>query len=339
VTPPLVVQTAWLGDAVLTTPLLVALAEVHGPVDVVTSPAAVPLFATHPAVRAVLPYDKRGADRGVAGLRRMARRVRAGRYPAAYLAQGSLRSALLTRLAGIPRRVALADAPGRWLCTDLRPRHGTHEAERLCALADGAGPAPLTLGITAEDHAAAEAALARAGIATPFVALAPGSARANKRWPFYGALAAALSDDVSIVVIGARGEGTLLSPPAGPPARPPAESARRTADLTGLPVRVTAAVLARADVAVANDSLALHLTQAVGTPVVALFGPTHPRLGFGPRGPHDVVLGRDLACRPCSTHGGRRCPLVHHQCLRTLDVATVTAAVRRTRCVSEAACG
>jgi len=64
----LVIQTAFLGDVVLTTPLLEALAARHGPVDVVTTPAAAPLIEPHPAVRRVIAYDKKGRDRGVRGL-------------------------------------------------------------------------------------------------------------------------------------------------------------------------------------------------------------------------------------------------------------------------------
>ena len=76
----LVIQTAFLGDVVLTTPLLAALAERHGPVDVVTTPAAAPLLETHPAVRKVIPYDKRGRDHGLAALLGLARGLAAARY-------------------------------------------------------------------------------------------------------------------------------------------------------------------------------------------------------------------------------------------------------------------
>src|SRR2546429_7871442 len=68
----LVIQTAFLGDVVLTTPLLEALAGRHGPVDVVTTPAAAPLLETHPAVRRGISYDKKGRERGVGGLFRLA---------------------------------------------------------------------------------------------------------------------------------------------------------------------------------------------------------------------------------------------------------------------------
>jgi len=71
----LVIQTAFLGDVVLTTPLLEALAARHGPVDVVTTPAAAALLETHPAVRRVIPYDKKGRDAGPGGLVRLARRL------------------------------------------------------------------------------------------------------------------------------------------------------------------------------------------------------------------------------------------------------------------------
>ena len=92
----LVIQTSFLGDLVLTTPLLAELA-LRGPVDVVVTPASAPLLANHPAVRDVIVFDKRGADRGLLGLWRFARslRIRMNGEPrtvtAAYLAQGAIR--------------------------------------------------------------------------------------------------------------------------------------------------------------------------------------------------------------------------------------------------------
>jgi heptosyltransferase-2 len=90
----------------------------------------------------------------------------------------------------------------------------------------------------------------------------------------------------------------------------------------------SAALIQRASVLVTNDSAPLHLATAVGTPVVALFGPTVPEFGFGPRGANDVTLGHDgLACRPCSRHGPQTCPLGHHRCMRELSVEIVAQAV------------
>jgi heptosyltransferase-2 len=96
----LVVQTSFLGDTVLTTPLLTALAE-HGPVDVIVRPDAAAILDGHPAVRDLLVFAKRGQDRGWGGIRRLAAQVRQRANGAprqsthAFLAQGSWRSALL----------------------------------------------------------------------------------------------------------------------------------------------------------------------------------------------------------------------------------------------------
>src|SRR5689334_14485347 len=168
----LVVQTAFLGDVVLTTPLLAALARRHGPVDVVTTPTAAPLLETHPAVRRVIPYDKHGADRGWAGLRRLAAALRAQSYEAAYLPHRSLRTALLAYFARVPRRVGWRDA-WRLLYTETRPRpRDGHEIDRLLALAgEPSGGAP-TLVATAEDRVAADALLGSV-VNEPLVALAP----------------------------------------------------------------------------------------------------------------------------------------------------------------------
>src|SRR5919197_719485 len=136
--PAVVIQTAFLGDVVLTTPLLETLARRHGPVDVVTTPAAAPLLATHPAVRRVIPFDKRGADRGLSGLLALARRLRAERYDVAYLPHRSLRTAGLAWVAGVPGGVGFRGGvplghPGPRGGPEGR-EGGGHEVDRLLAL-------------------------------------------------------------------------------------------------------------------------------------------------------------------------------------------------------------
>lgn len=325
----LVIQTAWLGDAVLTTPLIAAAAARHGTVDVLTTPDAAPLFATLPEVVSVITYDKRGAQRGIRHLLRLTFALRARRYAAAYLPHRSVRTAVVARLAGIPRRIGFgnAPAPARALYTERVPFPDAHESARLAALAGG-GPTDLRVVLTPADGAAAQRVLDAEGVRAPFVALAPGSARPTKRWPHYAELAARLAaDGRSTVVLGAPEDAGHV------------RAGRRIANLAGrLPIRTSAAVVARADVAVANDSAVMHIAQAVGTPVVAVFGPTAPSLGFAPRGPRDrVVEHAGLDCRPCSTHGDTRCPLGHHRCLRDLPVARVLAAVRETLSIGEEA--
>lgn len=318
-----VVQTGYLGDMVLTTPLLTALAREHGPVDVVTTPDAAPLVETHPDVHEVLLFDKRGSMRGAKRTWRFAQALRYRHYRRAYLPHRSVRSALIPWAARVPRRVGFDDTPGRMLYTETRARCGTHETDRLLCLADGQQHPELHVALTASDRHAAARALDRGGIRDPFVVLAPGSVWATKRWPYFRELTERISRSHPVVVIGGRTDGRLLLQihPASAPCL----------DLVGqLSIRESAAIIARASVAVTNDSAPQHLAGAVGTPVVAIFGPTSVEAGFGPRGPHDVTVGLpDVPCRPCSTHGRRRCPRGHHRCMRDLSVDIVLQNVER----------
>lgn len=319
----LVIQTAFLGDVVLTTPLLSALAERHGPLDVVTTPTAAALLETHPAVAEVIRYDKRGVDRGVAGLARLGRRLRTRRYVRVYLPHGSWRSAALALLAGAAERTGFADSTAAVTYTTRVAAlpHG-HQVERLLRLAGpltGAVP-PVSLGLTPADRAAGERWLSERGLAPGFLAFAPGSIWGTKRWPYYAALAAAV--DRPIVVLGGA-DDTALADEILVAAPGRAHSAAGTVSL-----RLAAALVEQAALLVTNDSAPLHLATAVGTPVVAVFGPTVPAFGFGPRGQRDLVVEHDrLPCRPCSSHGPRVCPLGHHRCMRELSVDQVGAAV------------
>ena len=327
----LVIQTSFLGDMVLTTPLLAELAR-RGPVDVVATPANAPLLANNPAVREVIPFDKRRTARGLRGLARTAARLRDGGYDAAYLAQGSMRSATLARLALIPERVGFESSAGRWLYTCRIPyRDDLHHAERLWQLAMAPGTrAPgealrPRLYPGAEQQAAVDAMLrGSAAEQAPFVAMAPGSVWATKRWPWYAELAQRVAAEHPIVVVGAAVDGDLARAIAS-------VAPGRVLDATGrLSLLASAELIRRAMVLVTNDSAPMHLASAMDTPTLAIFGPTVPEFGFGPLATDTRTLGHEtLACRPCDRHGPPECPLGHWRCMRDLTPDAATAALRR----------
>jgi heptosyltransferase-2 len=327
----LVVQTSFLGDMVLTTPLLARLAK-EGTVDVVCTPAAAGLLANHPAIREVIVYDKRGKDRGMAGVTRLAASLRARRYDAAFLAQGSVRSGALTLIAGIPERIGFSTSAGRaFYTTRVVSREGEHHAARLLSLADRgapvddatrARPRPSLFPGDAE-RSAGDALLHNVVVGEPIVALAPGSIWATKRWPYYVDLARLLVGEARIVVIGGEADRSLSDEIAD-------ATGGRSIDATGrLSLLASAEVVRRARVLVTNDSAPLHLASAMNTPTIAVFGPTVPAFGFGPLAERAAVAQLEgLDCRPCDRHGPRRCPLGHWRCMREITAGDVAALTR-----------
>jgi len=330
VTASVVVQTSFLGDTILTTPLLAQLAH-RGPVDVVTTPAAASVLKGHPAVRQVIVYDKRGTHAGLIGFLTMRARLKGGGYDVAYLAQGSLRSALLVWAARIPERIGFATSSGSWLyTTKVAYRDDLHHAARLLLLSRPNGREPTademrpSLAPGEAERSVVDELLRSRGVdaGERLIALAPGSVWATKRWPYYPPLAQALADAGRIVIVGGPGDRAL--------AQEIVAAVPHAVDATGaLPLLASAELIGRCAVIVTNDSAPLHLASAMGTPTVAIFGPTVPEFGFGPLAPVRAVLGHEsLACRPCHRHGPKRCPLTHFRCMRELSVESVAERTR-----------
>ena len=328
----LVIQTSFLGDTVLTTPLITELA-MRGPVDVLTTPAGAPVLANNPHIRTLLVYDKRGADAGAAGMHRVAQQLREGvrgkqvEHRIAYLAQGSLRSAAIAALGGYGERVGFADAAGRLFYTMRVPRReDRHHAERLWRLAfpsnphveppDGALRPRLYPSLT--DRASVDALLG-AWSHEHFVALAPGSVWATKRWPYYSELATRLAPRHRLVIVGGRDDAEIAQ------AIVAAAPQGRVIDATGkLSLLASAELIGRAQVIVTNDSSPQHLASAMSTPTITIYGPTVERFGFGPLAPNSVVAEvPELECRPCHHHGPPTCPLGHWRCMKELTPAAV----------------
>lgn len=326
-----VIHTAFIGDVVLALPMVQQIATAFPGVHLtfVAIPAAAGLLRNHPAVAEILAYDKRGTERGMSGVMALAARLRAGRYDTAVVPHRSLRSALLAWWGRIPQRIGFSTSSGRFLFTDVvRYDPAAHETRRNADLLVPLGIAPIVQElprlypgtgemqrvnllldeIRADDPGVNERRL---------VALAPGSVWATKRWPAasYAALARQIEQNGgSVIVVGGEADRELC---ASILAEAGVHAARQCAGR--LTLLESAELIRRCRVIVSNDSAPAHLATAVGTPVVAIFGATVPRFGFGPQGPADVVVETTgLSCRPCGIHGGDRCPIKTFVCMERI---------------------
>jgi len=333
-----VIQTAYLGDVALTLPLLEALRQLHPTARrvLVTRPAAAELARCAAAVDEVVVFDKHGADAGIAGLRHCAQRLRQQGVELVLTPHRSLRTALLVLLAAPRYAVGSSRSALRWVYDVCIP-YGwhLHEVERnlqlLSPFADVGEQwrsfARLPVELRIAEHAVAEVeeALRRHGVelSAPLVVLAPGSAWATKRWStrHYAELARLLrAEGYAVVLTGSAAEGDMC--------REIAQSSGACSLAGELSIAALLSLFRRARCVVCNDSAPVHLAELVGTPVVALFGPTLPQFGFAPRLPASRVLEHRLPCRPCSVHGGQRCPLGTHACLEGISPREVWEQVR-----------
>jgi heptosyltransferase-2 len=326
----LIAQTSFLGDVVLTTPLVTALRDCLAPrrLAVLVRPEAVPLMTGHPDVDQVLVDDKRGRDRGPLGLVRTARRVACEHFDVVVSPHRSLRTALVLAAARIPRRIGFHSSRGALLYHERVPRdRQRHDVERNLALTApfGGSAAPPRLHVPVVPDAVTRAAALLPPGTGPLVGVAPGSVWRTKRWTaegFAAVVAGLAADGARCVVLGAPAEVSLAEEVA-------ARSGGRATVLAGqTDVATLVAVIDRLDCLVANDSAPMHVACARRVPVVAVFCATTPALGYGPYGPRAAVVQADLACRPCARHGGRNCPRGTEDCMRLVSPAAVLGAAR-----------
>ena len=308
----LLVQLSWLGDCVLSTPMIRAIKIKHpgSTVSILTTLAAREIFEGHPEISEVLCYDKRGKDRGILSFFRMARRLMEQRFDLVYSIHRSARTAALLLLARIPARVGFLSSSLSCCFTErvLRPTD-RHEVLRNLALlgADWQGELrtipPLELAIPENDLG---------DLRVPYVVLFPSTAWFTKQWygeGFAGVARHFIGKGYHVIILGSRKEQDYN--------RAVVEGLK-VDDRTGLTsLKETIELVRGASLVVCNDSFALHLASAFKRPTVVVFCATSPSFGFGPwdNARAAVVEVEDLPCKPCRRHGGVSCPTGTELCM------------------------
>ena len=338
------IPKGFLGDILLTTPVIAALTRGRPDVrvSVVCTPATAEFVRQDPLVHEVIVYDRRREHRGWRGLRSFAEALKAYKFDVAYSFHRSPRTALLIWLAAIPQRVSFSDSYLSVLSTRrVKKEMEKHEVLRNLSLVEqdldevsGRLLDKLALSseesvpwadlrvpeVVREDLSARVSAIIEGD---PYILLAPGSAWATKQWDaqgFRSVAATYIGRGYQVIVAGAPQDVRACQAVANGLAVENLCAETSVAELIAL--------IAGARCVVCNDSLALHISSATKTPVVAIFCATSPRFGFGPWRARSVVLEkRDLFCKPCHRHGAKRCPTGTRLCMTGVPAADVVCAV------------
>jgi heptosyltransferase-2 len=333
----LVILPRWVGDLVMSTPMLRAVREHFGTrarITGVLKPMFAELLEGTAWLDGMVFYDRRSRDpsRRFAAV---ARRLRADRADVALIVPNSLSTASLAFAAGAKRRVGFSRHWRRLLLTDplAPPRQGfriepvstaAHAMDLAAHIGVPPQPLRLELATTAADESLADAALARLfpGAAGPLVvfndngAFGPAKSWGTAKLAALGRLVTDRLPEARVLVHcgpGDREEAREVVRLAGHPA------VQSLADEQSLPFGLSKAIIRRAAAVVTSDSGPRHIAAAFRTPTVVLHGPMDPRLSRSEE-PNMVEMRLDLPCSPC---GKRVCPLGHHDCMRLLSVDDV----------------
>ena len=282
----------WLGDAVMSMPALQALRDHHAHADLtlLTKPFLAPLWAMSSIPTRILSLPSAGES-----IKPVVQSLRDLKFEVSYVLPNSFRSAIPPFLAKIPLRIGMpGHFPRDFLLTEVRsPAAGPGRTHQVFEYLDLFFPgenrrtfAPPRLTVPAAALDAMRNKLA--GLPRPWISVLPGAARGtSKQWPAerYAETAAALVAQTggSIVVLGTQAEQA----PCQQVAAAAAPSGLNLAGATTM--AELAAALALSAAAICNDSGGMHLAAAVGTPLVALYGITHPGQ-TGPLGDNVRIL-------------------------------------------------
>jgi heptosyltransferase-2 len=331
--PVLIVPYVWIGDFVRCHSVVKLLRAQNAdrPVDLVSSALCAPLADYMPGVRRVIVIDLPRGRLGITRQRHLAHSLRQGKYGQAVVMSRKWKAALAPWLAGIPTRTGFAGEGRFGLLNDVRFGERTlpRMIDRMGALALPKGASlpnewPLPeLKVPAEDIGTWLAQQALEKDTRPVVALSPGAVGTGKAWPsrYYSMLARELSKDgVSVWVLGGLDETSIAQEIV-------AVAGSQVHDLTSGNLRNAVLALAAADVSVTNDSGLMHVSAALGTSTIAIFGPTSP-WHWSPLNPITAILeppGDDPTRERARIEGN---DAVRHRRTADVGVETVLANVR-----------
>ncbi len=327
----LIVGPSWVGDTVISQPLLQLLRQQHpaAQIDYLAPPWTLPLIARMPEARLGIVNPFGHGTLRLAARRQLGRSLRPAAYDHALILPNSFKSALIPWFAGIPRRTGYR-GEARWgLLNDLRilnEQKLPQMVQRFAALAqqpDQPLPAVLPQPVLESSPEQQHRLLARLGLNPdkPVIAFCPGAEYGPaKRWPeaHFAALARMLSQrGCAVWLIGSPRDHAVAETIVQ-------ASAGACVNLCGkTDIAEAADLLAAARLVVTNDSGLMHVAAAVGRPVIALYGSSSP-LFTPPLSADARIITLNLECSPCFE---RICPLGHLKCLNDLAPERVFAAI------------
>ena len=328
----------WVGDVVMATPVLQCLREnyPHAVIDIQLKARLRQIIEDLPWIDDILEFDKKGIHRGIGGHMKMVKELRNREYELALILPNSFSSALMMKMASIPRRVGYRREGRGWLLSDpisperdglrFRPTPMTLYYLRLCQhIGCAVSSIGLTLVVSPSIQEQADALLRRYHVDPQgqIIALNPGASfGSSKLWCIerFSSLAEILTRryDYSVIVLAGPEEDGIAREVAGTKERVVALPSDE------VPLDILKGIIQRTSLLITNDTGTRHYAVALRRPVIVIMGPTDPRY-TGTNLEMSTVLREDVDCGPCHL---KVCP-TDLKCMTAISVERVLESVEQ----------
>jgi heptosyltransferase-2 len=309
----LVIQTAFLGDVILATPVVSELKRIFpsAQIDILVKKGNESLLNNNPHISAIYTFDKKGGK--LKSILNLSKEFRAKKYDLVINLHRFGSSGLITLLSGAKKKYGFKKNPFSFGYTkrfDHEIGNGTHEVTRNLKVIEEFGSVDLKRPelFPTQEHFDKATAF---GLSN-YSCFAPASVWFTKQLPEekWIELIRKRSTDEQIVLLGGPDDQSLCQKIID-------QAGVKAHNLAGkLNLLESAALMANAKMNFVNDSGPLHLASAMNAPVTAFFCSTIPAFGFGPLSENSTIVETEekLTCRPCGLHGHKSCPEGHFKC-------------------------
>jgi heptosyltransferase-2 len=328
----LIIQTAFIGDAILTLPMIQKLKVLfpESEIDVLAIPLTAEIFTASPHINRVLIIDKKGKQKSIFSLLKFVGEIKKNNYAKVYAPHRSLRTSLIVMNIAVKESFGFSTSSFKHVYTKLQdyiPQH--HEVQRNLDLInydykDDWKILPDIL-ISRQEKEKIDNLFSTLNAKPDIAAVAPGSVWNTKIYPepYYRTLIKYfIAKSFTVLLIGSEKEKFLCDNIAAHYGGEVISAAGKFSLIE------TIELIKRSKILISNDSAPTHLGMCANIPILTLYCSTVPEFGFYPYNKGSYYLSfNDLKCKPCGIHGFKKCPVKTFACGYNLNPATVISKI------------
>lgn len=331
----LVIQTAFIGDAILTLPMIQKLKERHpqSEIDVMAIPVTSEIFSASPFINKVIEIDKKGKHKSFFALSKFINEIKKNRYDLVYSPHRSFRSSFIVMMLDVKESYGFNNSSLKHVYKNLIDyKSSRHEVQRNLDLinfsysADNWQINPV-LNISGSIKNKIDIFFNSKNIKKQIAVVAPGSVWNTKKYPsghIEEIIRFFLDNNFSVILTGSEKEKILCEEIA-------AKFNDEIINTAGMfSIMETIELLKKTEILISNDSAPTHFGMCADIPVLTIYCSTVPEFGFYPFNKKSTYVSLDgLSCKPCGIHGHKECPVKNFACGIDLKPEVIISKIRK----------